>query len=51
MLTTTRKILFSCHFKMNDKNVHFAQALKSLTRRNVFVNVFAKVELKEKGTK
>ena len=32
---------------MNDKNVHFAQALKRLTRRNVFVNVFARVNLKK----
>ena len=50
MLTTIRKIQFSCHFKMNDKNVHFVQALKSKTRKE-FVNVFATVELKQKWAK
>ena len=50
MFTATTKILFSCHFKMNDKNVHFVQALKSKTRKE-FVNVFATVELKEKWSK
>ena len=52
MLITTRKILFSCHFKVNDKNVLFVQGLKSKTRKeSEFVNVFATVELEEKWTK
>ena len=52
MLITTRKILFSCQFKVNDKNVLFVQGLKSKTRKeSEFVNVFATVELEEKWAK
>ena len=39
--------MFSCHFKKNDKNIHFVQGLKSKTR-NEFENDFATLELKEK---
>ena len=42
--------MFSCHFKKNDENIHFVQALKSKTR-NEFVNVFVTLELKEKWAK
>ena len=52
MLITTRKILFSCQFKVNDKNVVFVQGLKNKTRKeSEFVYVFATVELKEKWAK
>ena len=52
MLITTRKILFSCHFKVNDKNVLFVQGLKSKPRNeSEFVNVFGTVELEEKWAK
>ena len=44
MLITTSKILFSCQFNVNDKNVVFVQGLKNKTRKeSEFVNVFATV--------